>query len=825
MSSPYLLKGFHKKGPGGTSQLVKFGSDAIVLENGATLTSHINDMSAHLPFSDIENVIIQRIHTVIGRVLDGGDGSTLLNKHATMKLLSDDIIAVTDTVNGFLNDLADGGVIDRLSDIVDKLSTHDTDISSIREDISILPSLVSQLNSATANIVTHTNELDLLSTNVDTLLPLLESYVTMSDTLVEIQTSINNINDTIVVVPTLSATVSSHTATLTELNGTLNSTIASVDTLLPLIDSYNTLLSMVTGHTTDITTLQTNLNTVSENLTSLTGKVDTNTSDIHILESSLINQATEIDVLESNLSTVSATVLGHTDDIIDIRQSVTSVTTAVTANASDIDIVESTLIGQATALSEVESNLATLADTVGDHTSELASISSLTTTLSSDLTTAISDISALEASQAAQDLSIQNIGNSISTIDAEIETLESNTNSNTSTILGLTSAVQATQNTVATQGETIETLTTEVTTVAETVDGLVNNISPRIIGIAHFPGTNSQNNFRHINEHGNFLVGFKYYTSPIYSEKMRDVVIGEDQMKEIDTLYIKTAQSGPVGTDSEGKNCWWISPDPAPGFRPMLAFKRDGVIKPHVYLGKYMGYYSIPETQPTTGYSRSTYESSIATYKNSGESTGFRMMDIYDLGLLRTLLLVFGGSTDVRTVWGDNVNNEIRPENGATGAKAFGIYDLWRSYHYCIDKIKVNTSRKIELKDPNTGSTIYTNLDMPYSTANRYISKIVLGDLLIGEEIHDYMELFLPAEYVTDIRDAAFMDGVRFTSSSTYSDKDIYIGGSPRDNSTDYISPGGVTDKTKLFCGIFMCVMEHNVNQDSSYGSMRLAKS
>lgn len=132
---------------------------------------------------------------------------------------------------------------------------------------------------------------------------------------------------------------------------------------------------------------------------------------------------------------------------------------------------------------------------------------------------------------------------------------------------------------------------------------------------------------------------------------------------------------------------------------------------------------------------------------------------------------------------------------------------------------------KIELVNPFTGADIYTNLNMPYSTANRYISEIVLGNLPIGEDVHDYMELFLPANFVTDVRDAAFVDGVRFTSNSTSSGKDIYIGGSPKSSTEDYISPGGITDKTRLFCGIFMCVMEHNVNHTSSYGSMRLAKS
>ena len=427
------------------------------------------------------------------------------------------------------------------------------------------------------------------------------------------------------------------------------------------------------------------------------------------------------------------------------------------------------------------------------------------------------DITDLNASQLAQDTSIVSI---ISTV-TDLVTSSATNAANISTL----EASQLAQDTaIQTVSQSVVSLSQEVDTVADTVSGLVNNISPRIIGIAHFPGTSSPNNFRHINQYGNFLVGFKYYTSPIYQEKMRDVVIGSDHMKEIDTLYIKTTTSGPVGTDSEGKRCWWISPDPLPGYRPMLAFKRDGVIKPHVYLGRYMGFYSEPEEQPTTGYNKSTYQSSLASSKNIGGATGFRMMDIYDMALLRTLILVFGGNADVQTAWGDNTGNVVKPDNGATGAKALGIYDLWRSFHYQIDKITVNSSRKLVMENPFNGATINTNLDIPYSTATRFISEMAAGQLPIGDDTHDYLELFIPSEFVTDIRDSAYQDGVRFTSSNT-SVKDVYAGGSPRDSGTDYISPGGITDNTRNFSGIFMWAVEHNVNHTNTHSSMRLAKS
>lgn len=685
MASPYLLKGFYKKGPGGNSQLVKFRSDAIILDNGTTLTQHVNDISAHLPFSDIENAIIQRINTAIGRVLDGGDGSSLLNKHATMKLLSEDIITVTDTVNGFLNDLADGGVIDKLSELVSKLDLHDTSILDIQTSISVLPSLVSQLNTAIVDISNTNNNLNALSDTVDTLIPLLDQYATVVNTLTAIQTTITSINGSIAVIPSLSDTTAAHTAAISTINDTLTTAVTNIDTLLPLIANYNTLLATVTSQGTEIDSLQTTVTSIGTNVTSLNSEVTALSDDLNDTKVVVTSQGTKLATLESDLAT---TVL------------------SVSNNATDIDTVESTLVSHTSSITDLENELSTVTNTVNTHTLELTDINAditnlqtTTDTLNSSLVITNQHISALETSQAAQDLILSNINDALVTVGSEIDTLEDITNSNATTIVGLTSALQTTQVELATQGSVIETLSTDMETVSETVDGLVNNISPRIIGVAHFPGTNSLNNFRHINEHGNFLVGFKYYTSPIYREKMRDVVIGEDHMKEIDTLYIKTAQSGPAGTDSEGKKCWWISPDPAPGFRPMLAFKRDGVIKPYVYLGKYMGYYSLPEVQPTTGYSRSTYVSSINTYKNSGEVSGFRMMDIYDLGLLRTLLLVFGANADVRTTWGDNISNIVKPENGATGARAFGIYDLWRSYHYCIDRIRVSNDRKNRISE------------------------------------------------------------------------------------------------------------------------------
>lgn len=969
MASPYLLKGLYKRGPGNTKQLVKFDAEAIVLRNGSTLEAHVNDMSAHLPFTDIDNTIVQRIHTAIGRVLDGGDGSTLLNKHATMKLLSEDISTVSNKLNTFLHGLADGGLVDRLSEIVTTLDTYGTDISNVKVSIGSLPTILTNLDKAIVDIVTLTNTTSVISDHVDELLPLISGYDTLTSNLVTLSNTVESINTTISILPDLSNTVNTHGVDIVNLRTDLTILNNTVDTLIPLADSYSNLLTIVNGIIIDVNNLQTELDTTNGNIDVLSSALDSrlstvesnvtiNTADIsnnrdsiNTISNTVTSQGfaitnlsidvekntTDIDTIDDTLEVVNTTLVSHgssidsnSNDISLLQSNVTEIQSDVNSisntliehgvsisnNSTEIDNTKNLLSTQATAILEINDSLDILTDTTNSHSNSLVNVNQDISDLTNTTLLQDDSISGLATKVAEHDTTLEQHSTSIATLNTDLNTIssvvdiiEDNVNSNSSSIAGLTLVLQTTQNTVSdhsislsthnddisdlkssqatqdvllssivadvanntssisdlsselettkstvvTQGNIISTntgrisglessqvtqdlliqnisdsvnvLSSELEEVAETVDLIISNISPRVIGICHFPNSNAQNNFRHINQEGNFLSGFKYYTSPIYTDCMRDVIVGTDYMKEIDLLYIKTTVSGPPGTDSEGKMCWWISPDPLPGFRPMLAFRRDGVVKPYTYIGTYMGYHSQPDIQPSNGYNKATYFNSLSTNKNSGGATGFRMMDIYDLGLLRTLILILGGNADVQTVWGDNFSNEIRPVNGATNARALGMYDLWRSYLYMVDKIKLTPNRKIVLVDPFNGNTIATNLDMPYTTANRYISEIMVGDLSVGGETHDYMELFIPAAFVTDIRDAAYQDGIRFTSTTTSGEKDIYIGGSPKDSKDDFISPGGILDSTKLFSGIFMCTIEHNLNHTSSYSSMRLAKS
>lgn len=301
-----------------------------------------------------------------------------------------------------------------------------------------------------------------------------------------------------------------------------------------------------------------------------------------------------------------------------------------------------------------------------------------------------------------------------------------------------------------------------------------------IIGIAMITTGGRIGQFQTIGWSGNYISDFNYETHPIYTT-LSKVTLDTNIMMEVPTIYIKTAVSGPAGSQSAGKKCWWISNKPYPGFRPAAAFKREGVIKPKIWWGTYMA-----NSEPVRGYStiaskanKNVYvnktPSSFETYvnnRNTGGYTGFRLFDIWDLSLLKLLLLIFGKGTDSQAIWGDNTNHNSYPKTGTTNADALYMDDLWSVYMCIIRKISFNDdTRNIQLINPMDNTIINTDT----TTAGLgWMVDVVSGEFTIGtsanvdENQHDLMELFLPSVTTGSESDATFADYLTLYTNSPY---------------------------------------------------------
>lgn len=297
--------------------------------------------------------------------------------------------------------------------------------------------------------------------------------------------------------------------------------------------------------------------------------------------------------------------------------------------------------------------------------------------------------------------------------------------------------------------------------------------SANIIGICLYSTGGGSGIFKNIDANGNFITGFNYTTHPTYN-LLSQVSIDSSIMTQVSTIYIKTATSGPTGSDSYGKKCWWISDVAYPGFVPAPAFKRDGVVKNTIWWGTYLGNVETVRTKSCLG---SKYNKTVAasrtkssfktliSNRNSGSITGFRMFDIWDFSLLKLLLLIYGGGSNSQTIWGDNTSHTTYPKTGKTGSNGLYMCDLWATYLSIIDGINLNTNGYITLTNPFDQSTITTDIN---ANCSGWIVDVCSGAFDINGETHDLLELFIPDSTSTNSTDTTFPDYCTIYGNSTY---------------------------------------------------------
>ena len=281
--------------------------------------------------------------------------------------------------------------------------------------------------------------------------------------------------------------------------------------------------------------------------------------------------------------------------------------------------------------------------------------------------------------------------------------------------------------------------------------------------------------FSWIDMAGNRLSYFDWHEHPVYTSMSMvttDTSRSACQFTKIPLFYINTATSGPAGTYSEGKKCWWISDQPVPGFRPHPAFKRSSnrsngkyIINDAVYIGTYFGHLeSLSGSGSCIGSKRNTTwhtGSSVNDYRtycnnrnsSSYDQSGYRIFDVHDMGLIRLLTLIASGEPQTTRKWGYSTSSTSY--NGTTDNKLifFGtksnptvwIDDMWMRRYWYVDKLTI-TNGYVHIINPFDGSEASGPGENTYSRtpARGFMHDVCSGRITIGDDVHDLMEYFLP---------------------------------------------------------------------------------
>ena len=280
-----------------------------------------------------------------------------------------------------------------------------------------------------------------------------------------------------------------------------------------------------------------------------------------------------------------------------------------------------------------------------------------------------------------------------------------------------------------------------------------------------------------IDELGNKMSSFDWQSHPTFdgiTMVTEDASRSPVTMTRFPLFYVKTATSGPVGTFSNGKKCWWISDQSAPGFRPHPTFKRSTQqvngkykISPYVDIMTFLGFEESVGGKTTIGSKRGTtvrgYTSlndlrTFAQNRNnvSAGQTGWRVMDVWDWSMLRFLHLIAKANGDSQASWGDNSSATSYPNAGSTNARMVfkgthsdprvSIEDLWRTYYQPTDLATITSGGYQTYTSPMNSTSVAYTVSKRYEYASRWYDDFVSASFTLGDDTHDLLEVFHPTD-------------------------------------------------------------------------------
>ncbi|MFT4191687.1 MAG: hypothetical protein QM617_09225 [Comamonas sp.] len=227
------------------------------------------------------------------------------------------------------------------------------------------------------------------------------------------------------------------------------------------------------------------------------------------------------------------------------------------------------------------------------------------------------------------------------------------------------------------------------------------------------------------------FVADDYYAShPLYSAITAETVDGQAMVRIPAFYYRRSAHQ------------WWISPEPLAGFALHPAFYKAGAAVDHFLIGAYEAsadaddstkIASVAGAAPLVSTSRANFLA-MATARNVGDVSGFRMWDIYQLGAIQMLALIELASFDVQSAIAAGADADAPVTTGSTACVWRGIHELWgNSFQYIDGLLGTHAAPTVWLPD---GSQTYATLTGVVTTSG-YPTTIASGSAALDA-------LFLP---------------------------------------------------------------------------------
>lgn len=209
----------------------------------------------------------------------------------------------------------------------------------------------------------------------------------------------------------------------------------------------------------------------------------------------------------------------------------------------------------------------------------------------------------------------------------------------------------------------------------------------------------SKSYIHHVDVKGNFISPAKSdFDAHAAWGGMVDVVSDGQAMVKIPKFYIKRG-NGPAGSDSEGKDCWWISDQPYPGFKVFPAFKMGSIELDYFLIGKYSACISDAGVKLGSLSGQALAQSltlDVAKTMARARGTGWHAWDMQELAAIQWLFLVEHASFDCRAVISQGNKTGKFPHSGfltgTTDVIYRGIHELWGVNRQLIDGIGMSES-------------------------------------------------------------------------------------------------------------------------------------
>lgn len=270
-----------------------------------------------------------------------------------------------------------------------------------------------------------------------------------------------------------------------------------------------------------------------------------------------------------------------------------------------------------------------------------------------------------------------------------------------------------------------------------------------VAGVALLQAGGDGGTWAYVDGDGNTVAapGTAYFNAHPVFGGMQDVTIDGQAMVRIPAFYLRRAVIS--GGANAGKEAWWISDQPLPGYRRHPAFRHAGADIEQIYVGKYQASMegsklaSKPGVLPAVSRSLTQFIAD-ASARNASGVTGFMLWSVFHWSAIQWLYLVENATMNSQTKTGQGRVNASSAANvdAADVAQATyrGIVGLWGNVWQWMDGLKT-VSGVVNLWDQNgnkswvstkkrqaADGTIYPTTFMDGQGAGWDLEDVFLGD-------------------------------------------------------------------------------------------------